>query len=143
MQEDLFSIILTEEGSDSLLRFFRKARLFFVGSVIWTLVDLFWQLYYFVTLSKKMGEAGNDWMRQMTPFYLYVFVAIILVPFQGYFYFAFSKKVKQSIAGKNSEGFNRSFRLLNINAVFCLIALFINFLYVGYSFFSFLNRNTL
>jgi hypothetical protein len=140
MLEDLFSLNLTEEGSNSLLRFYHMARTIFIGSIVWSVITIISVLVSISHLSRTLGDTGHRIIMQLMPYYIYSSLIIILIPFQGYFYFAFSKKMKRSIADKNSAAFNSSFRLLNTNAVLTLVALLINFLYVAYNLYSILNR---
>jgi hypothetical protein len=125
MQNEIFRIALDDEGRSQINQLFRKIRVIFIGSFVWSGINVLSILARLTLLSLAFSYGKN--ISQLVIFYSIWVLTVIILPLQAYYYYAFSKRIKQSIEEQNSEKFNAGFRLLNINATLVLLSLVVSF----------------
>lgn len=131
MQNEIFGISLNEKGIRQVIQVYKKVKLVFIGSIIWSVINLV-SILVRLTMLREVFRYGRNTSQLMVVYSYWVFT-IILLPLQGYYYYAFSKEMKLSIEEQNTEKFNDSFRLLGINATLVLLTLAANLLNVLYT----------
>lgn len=131
MQIEIFGISLNDEGRWHINQLYKKVKIIFIGSIIWSAINVL-SIVVRLTVLRQVFSMGRN-TSQLIILYLIWVSTVILLPLQSYFYYAFSKRMKLSIVEQNSEKFNSGFRLLNINATLVLLALFTNFLNIVYN----------
>lgn len=127
MQSEIFELSLDDEGRGQLIRLYKKLRVVFIAAIAWALISLTSNIVRLTTF-RQFLRTSEGYNPQVIISYAFLFVGIILIPIQSYYYFAFSRKIKASIDEQNTMKFNNSFALLNINATLVLVSLAIHFL---------------
>jgi hypothetical protein len=131
MQNEIFGTSLNDEGRWQLIQLYKKVKIIFIGSIIWSVINVL-SIVIRLTALKQLFSYGKNTSQLIVVYTIWV-LTIILFPLQGYYYYAFSKEMKLSIDVQNVEKFNGGFRLLNINATLVLLSLFMNFLSILYN----------
>lgn len=139
MQEELFGLQLNEDGRNYIVQLQKKVRVVFIGSIVWSLVNLLAIVMRLSALRDVIRYTGNRNITQIIVVYSYVLLTLILLPLQSYFYFSFSNRLKAGMEEQDNWKFNDSFRLLSINASLTLISLVVSLIYTFYTFSSILH----
>lgn len=131
MQNEIFGISLNEEGRRQITKFNSLAGILFLISILITIIGLFnfyLRLNYFgLKLSENPIIRSQIWASR-----IYSILFHLLFPFQVYYYFRFARENKNCIALGDSDGFNRSFRFLFVNASLSVFTFLLNLLYVTF-----------
>jgi hypothetical protein len=131
MQNEIFGINLNDEGRSHLIQLYKKVKIIFIGSIIWSAINVL-SIIIRLTALKQLFSYGKNTSQLVIVYAIWV-LTIILIPLQGYYYFAFSKEMKLSIEEQSVEKFNGGFRLLNVNATLVLLSLLMNFFSILYN----------
>ena len=140
MQDEIFDIVLNNEGRSHILRLFGRVRFVFIASVIWSVIALLSTIAGIISTLRIMRNV-DDWLTvRLIVMYAFMFLNVILVLLTGYYYYAFSKQIREGIDAQDPVSFNRSFGLLATNAVIVAISVVLNIAYlvfnIFYGFFS-------
>ena len=131
MQEEIFGISLDDDGRRQIVRLHKKVRWIFIGSILWSLLNLLFELTRLNYIRQVMNNSKSNSL--VIVIYSNLLLSVILIPLQSYFYYAFSKQMKLSTEEQNAGRFNQGFRLLNINATLVLLSIVFNFLNIVYT----------
>ena len=126
-EETLFEITLNNEGRGHILRLFTRVRFIFIASIIWTAINLFSTINALATavrLFRQYNSGGFD--LRVKIIYIYSFLSLVLLPLQAWSFYAFSKKINESLDEQDTLKFNSSFGMLNTFAFFSLVAVMVN-----------------
>jgi hypothetical protein len=138
MEDELFRLTINEEGREEINRFYRRAKVAFALSVLFSCLELitsWWRIVYFERISR-----GFVWSAPMIATWVYTAVFMIMTPIQAYYYLLFGKWLRTSLRDSDEIRLNRSFRILNINAALCIVTLVIGISYILYSLLDSFNR---
>ena len=136
MQELLFNIELNNEGRGYMLRLFVWVRFVFIAAVIWSAINLLSTIAGIITASRVI-RMPDYWLNaRLIGVFIFTFLNVILVPLQAYYYYSFSKRVRESIDEQDAVKFNGSFRLLKTNAIIAFISIMLS---IAFSFFNILH----
>lgn len=134
MQNEIFGISLDDEVRQQISQLYKKVRIVFIGSIIWSAINVLSILIRLTALKQMFSYSRNT--AQLIIVYSFWILIVIILPIQGYYYYAFSKEIRSSLEEQSSEKFNGSFKLLNTNATLVLLSLLVNFLNILYNMLS-------
>ena len=127
MQEELiFEIELNNEGRGYILRLFIWIRLVFIAAIIWSAINLLSAISGIITASRVLGFQDYLLNARLMGVFIFTFLNVILVPLQAYYYYSFSKQIRESLDEQDTVKFNGSFKLLNSNAVIAFISIMLS-----------------
>ena len=136
MREELFEIILDNEGRGHILRLFNKVKIIFILSFIWIGVGGCATVFTILSSIKAFKMAGMDLTPRIIVNYLEACLLLVLFPIQVYYYYTFTRRIREAIHEKNSIKFNQSFRLLNTNAILWLVSIVLSIGFASFQAFS-------
>ena len=130
MEEELFSISLNQNGISWIQRILKVAKFLFGLSLLTSIVNIVHLLIELYNPGLNPSKIPYLLLRQQVyATQVYIVVWIILLPLQMFFYYKFLKETAKAIKQMDTLSFNRSFRLLMINAVLAFVFLIMNFCY--------------
>ena len=136
MDKELFSLSLDDEGAAQLTKFHKKARWVFIASLVLTAINLLAVIARINTILGVYRYSSRGLSLQLMITLAYLVFTLVMIPFQWYYYFSFSKMMQNSIQDQDNIRFNRSFALLNSHATICMLVIMVNVFYFAYAYYG-------
>jgi cytochrome b561 len=131
MEQELFSIHLSHEGVRWIRRTLTFAKLLFGLALLTSVINIIRIVFDLYNPNMDPEKIPEPLVRQQIYLgHIYFIFWIFLVPIQAYYYYKFLNESVKGIEEQNSHRFNRSFRLLMMNAIILFVFFIVNFGYI-------------
>lgn len=126
---DIFEIRLTDEGFFYIRRFVKIVRIAIALSIVSSVAILISSTKNLLSFDPDLYDVSK-WIKlqwKLYPYYLYIYVILVFI--QVYYFWRFGKTMSKSLEHKNEKSFNESFRYLCINLSFAVLSVFLGLVF--------------